>query len=111
MRYWSRVTGQTAIVGVVGDVWIVSPVPAGTVNIVVVGIVVYLGTRQAHKWVVGRHCPYKCGPWAGVAETEELRRAIDTVVLHQIDAIQIDGHVYFLAGIGVETIQPYLIER
>ena len=109
--YGSGVMGVTHVVGVVVDVRIEVPVPAGTVDVVVVGIVVDGGSGSADEVVVGGHDPGEGGTQVGGAEAEILCRTIDFAVLYEIDAFEVDGHEDFFAGIGIVAVQPYFVER
>lgn len=72
----------TQIVGVIVDVRIIAPVPARTVDIVVVGVVVHLGTGCADKRIVRRHGPGECRAHVRGAEPQVLRRTVDFAKLH-----------------------------
>lgn len=61
--------------------------------------------------MVGRHCPCKSGAMVGVFETQILGCAIDVVVGDKVDAFKVDGHVYFIAGVGIPAIKPYFVKR
>lgn len=104
-------TRNATIVGVIVDVGIVTPMPARTVDVVVVGVVVCRRTSHTDEGIVGRHDPYE--GWAAVCvfEAQILCRAVDVAVLHQVDALEVDGHVDFFTCVGVVAIQPNLVER
>ena len=103
--------GVTMVVGMVVEVWVVAVVPAGTVDVIVVGVVVYHRARRANVVVVRRHHPSEGGTAVGGAEAQVGGCTIDIAVGEQIDALQVDGHVDFVASIGIVAIQPDFVER
>ena len=110
-RHGYGMAGMAVVVRMVVNVGVVAVVPTRTVDIVVVGIVVHHRTRGAYKGVVRRHCPHEGGSMVGVLEAQVLCRAIDVAILHQIDALKVDGHEDFLTRVGIVAIKPYLVER
>ena len=73
------------------------------VQVVVVRVVV-----AAHEGVVGRHGPVEVGRAHRAAETQVLCGAVYAVAVAVVEpyAGKVDGHVDFLAGVGVVAVQP-----
>lgn len=92
------------VVGVIMDVRIIAPVPSWTVDIIVVGVVIYHGSGCADKRIVWRHDPGEVGTHMCGAEAQVLRCTVYLAMLHQIDALQIDGHENLLACVGIVPI-------
>jgi hypothetical protein len=110
---WDRsgVAGMTVVVGVVVEVRIVAIVPARAVDVIVVGVVVYHRTRRAHIVVIRRHGPSEGWTAVGGPEAQIGGRTIDIAIGEQVDALQVDGHVNLVTGVGIVAIQPDFVER
>ena len=67
---------------------------------------------MAGKGTVGGHDPREGGQWAGVAETQCGGGAVHAgaCLVVEPDAGEVDGHVDFVAGVGVEAVEPYFVE-
>lgn len=105
------------VVGVVGPGavgWYCGRAPAIAVDMMMVGVaaVEVRVVVVSHEGVVGRHGPVEVGHGHVAAEAEVLSGAVhasaDGIV--EPDATQVEGHINFLAGIGIETKQPYFVE-
>lgn len=116
-RYGSRDVRGPHVVGVVGPGavgWYCGWVPAIAVDVMMVGVaaVEVRVVVVAHKGVVGRHGPVEVGHGHVAAEAQILCCAVhasaDGIV--EPDATQVEGHINFLTGIGIETEQPYFVE-
>ncbi len=100
-----------AIVGVVVHIVVMSVIPAMAVHIIVVGIVVSGGAGIAGEGMIGGHGPGEGGTAVAGAEAQVGSCAIDFVVGHEVDTFQVDGHVDFIAGVGIPTIEPNFVKR
>ena len=110
-RHGGGMVRMTAIVGMIVDMHMVGIMPPRTMHIVVERVIVGCWTRNAHKMMVARHFPTECGAWTAGAEPQIGCSTIDVPVGKQVDTLQVDGHKYLIACIGIKTVQPYLIER
>ena len=86
--------------------------PAVAVHLVVVGAAVARMVDDAREVVVGGHGPcYRRHPEAAVgAEPQVLRRVVHAAGAVEPDALQVYGHVYLLARVGVVAVDPQLVE-
>lgn len=71
---------MTVVVGVVVDVRVMAVVPAGTVDVVVVGVVVDGRTWGTNETVVGRHGPHECGTGMASLEPQVGGGTVDVAV-------------------------------
>ena len=82
------------------------------VHLVVVGACVARTVHYARVVVVGRHGPSHRGPpQASVsAEPQVLCRVVHASGAVEPDALQVDGHVYLVARVGIVAVDPQLVE-
>lgn len=82
------------------------------VHLVVVGACVAWTVVDASVGVVGRHGPSHRGPpQASVgAEPQVLCRVVHASGAVEPDALQVDGHIYLVARVGIVAVDPQLVE-
>lgn len=99
------------IVGVVVYVRVVAIVPSLAVNVVVIGIIELCWACRTHIGVVWWHRPAEGRATMRGLESQIGGCAVDVAVGEQIDALQVDGHIYLVASVGIVAIQPNFVER
>ena len=99
------------LVGLAVVVWrvVASRLPSVHVDVVMVGVVEVFVVMHVGVWVVGGHCPCECGVHMAVVEPEVACRVVVCVARMEPYTAEVDGHVDFFAGIGVESVDPDLI--
>ena len=97
---------------VVGIVSGVRMTPARLVDVIVIGVEESGSVETTLEGAVGRHNPSEGGKRTGVAETQGGGSAVHTGAggVVEPDAAEIDRHIDFVAGVGVETVDPNFVE-
>ncbi len=90
---------------------VVGVAPALSVDIVVVGavVVVWVVVVVSVIGVIARHVPNEGWCGVGAVEAEVGCCAVVLVVAIEPDAVEVDRHEDFFAGIGVEGVDPDLV--
>lgn len=83
--------------------------PAEAVHFVVVGAGVAGAVRHAGVVVVGRHEPGECRHAHFYAEAEVLGGVVHAAGAVEPYALEVEGHVDFVAGVGVVAIDPEFV--
>ena len=80
--------------------------PSVTVHVVVVAAMVARIVGDVLVGVVGGNVPAKIGMRHAHTEAQVLRCVVHSCATDQPDALQVDGHVYLVACIGVPAEEP-----
>ena len=83
--------------------------PAVAVDIIVVTACVAWMVCDASVGVVGRYAPHECGHADIDAEAQVLGCVVHAAGAVEPNAMQVEGHVDFVAGVGIETVDPNLV--
>lgn len=97
---------------VIGVVTVIRMAPTRLMDVIVVGIEESGGVEPTMEGAIGRHHPAPCGSPVGVAETQHGGSVVHTHAgtVVEPDATQVDGHIDFVAGVGIVAVEPNLIE-
>ena len=85
--------------------------PAVAMDIIVVTACVSVAVFHSRVGVVGRNPPDERGHPHIHPEAQVLRRVVHPSSAVQPYTMQVDRHVDFVARVGIESVEPYLIVR